>query len=219
MAVPAAAQERPAWFSGAIPAIPGTGAWPPTPPAGAPAPQPSTPAAAAGSPLAGVATRANLRHADNIFILIRTSLLTLNDAMLTGNFTVMRDKVAPSVREQNSPGRLYQTFSRLIEQKIDLRAVAILAPEMSEVPVVDAAGRLNLKGSFRAPDGTALMFHLVFESVNGQWLLYGAAVNTVTAVAAAGAASQARASTAPVSATSNKRGGPNPRPATTKGAN
>jgi hypothetical protein len=216
-AAPAVAQER-TWLPGAVLSVPGAGAWPSTSPAGAKTPSPVPSAAAAPSASTpNLESRVNLRDGDNILILVRTSLLTLNDAMLTGNFTVLRDKVAPSVRDQNTPGRLYQTFSRLMEQRIDLRAIAILAPELTEVPAVDGAGRLNLKGMFRAPDGTALTFHLVFESVNGQWLLFGAAVNTVAATAG-GAAPQARAATAPASSASNKAGA-NPRTAGPKRTN
>jgi hypothetical protein len=129
-----------------------------------------------------------------MLILIRTSLLTLNDAILTGNFTVLRDRVAPSVRDQNPAHQLYRVFARLIEQRIDLRGTAILAPEMTDVPRIDDSGRLDLKGIFRAPDGTGLSFHLLFEQVRGQWSLYGASVNTVPAANVAGAAPPAGAS-------------------------
>jgi hypothetical protein len=127
-----------------------------------------------------------------MLILIRTSLLTLNDAILTGNFTVLRDRVAPSVRDQNPAHQLYRVFARLIEQKVDLRATAILTPEMTAVPAIDDNGHLDLKGVFRASDGTGLNFHLLFESVHGRWLLYGASVNTVAANIA-GAAPQGSA--------------------------
>jgi hypothetical protein len=208
---PAAAQT-PQWLRGALPAAPATGGLPPA----SAAPGPSKQEAPAARPPALAAAKPDqspVRNADTLLILIRTSLLTLNDALTTGNFTVLRDKVAPSVREQNSAARLYQVFARLMEQRIDLRATAILAPEMSEVPAVDAAGRLNLKGAFRAHDGTGLAFHLAFEAVNGQWMLYGASVNMVQAATAGAAPAQAKA--APVTATSSKRAA-NPRPAAAK---
>jgi hypothetical protein len=157
-----------------------------------------------------------LRDANHILILIRSSLLTLNDALTTGNFTVLRDKVAPSIREQNSPVRLYQTFAQLMQQKVDLKAAAILTPEMTEVPAVDGQGRLNLKGVFRASDGGALMFHLVYESVNGQWLLYGASVNMASAAPVAAATPQAHNATTPAAAPA--KGAANSRPSAAKQA-
>jgi hypothetical protein len=161
--VPASTQDKSLWFSERWPPVSPPTASQVAPPSGKPAVRPTLPAA------------------DNMLILIRTSLLTLNDAIVTGNFTVLRDRVAPSIRDQNPAHQLYRVFARLIEQKIDLRGTAILAPEMTDVPVIDDNGRLNLKGIFRAPDGTGLSFHLLFEQVRGQWLLYGASVNTVPA--------------------------------------
>ena len=49
--------------------------------------------------------------AGKIVILVRTALLTLNDAVQTGNFTVLRDKGAPGFGEANSAARLSQIFS------------------------------------------------------------------------------------------------------------
>jgi hypothetical protein len=175
LVVPAAAQDKSLWFSER---------WPPVPPPGS---------SSVAPPSSTATARQNLPDTDNMLILIRTSLLTLNDAILTGNFTVLRDRVAPSVRDQNPAHQLTRVFARLMEQKVDLRATAILAPEMTDVPAIDDNGRLNLRGVFRAPDSTGLSFHLLFEQVSGQWRLYGASVNTVPA-ANVSAAPQAGAS-------------------------
>jgi hypothetical protein len=164
LVVPAFGQDKSLWFSER---------WPPAPP----------PASSPNTPPSKPAARPGLPNPDNMLLLIRTSLSTLNDAILTGNFTVLRDRVAPSVRDQNPAHQLYRVFARLIEQKVDLRATAILTPEMTAVPGIDDKGRLNLQGVFRAPDGTGVNFHLLFEAVHGQWLLYGASVNTVPAAA------------------------------------
>ncbi len=111
-----------------------------------------------------------------ILILIRTSLLTLNDAMGTGNFTVLRDIIAPSVHEQNTAGNLYQTFSNLIVQKLDLRAVATLSPNLTRAPAIGPDRRLRISG-FYPGHSVQTNFDLTFEAVNRQWRLYGLAVN------------------------------------------
>ena len=51
--------------------------------------------------------------AEKIVLLVRTTLITLNDALQTGNFTVLRDIAAPGFREVNTAGRLAQSFSDL----------------------------------------------------------------------------------------------------------
>src|SRR5579885_3484421 len=49
--------------------------------------------------------------AEKIVLLLRTTLLTLNDALQTGNFTVLRDKGAPGFRNANTPAQLSQARS------------------------------------------------------------------------------------------------------------
>lgn len=126
--------------------------------------------------------------ADNMLILIRTSLLTLNDAIQTGNFTVLRDRLAPSVRNKNSTHTFHRIFGRLIEQKMDLRAAAVVTPEITAVPDIDQNGRLTLKGVFRAPDRTGVQFQLVFERAEDEWRLYGASIDMVPAADIVGTA-------------------------------
>jgi len=45
-------------------------------------------------------------EAEKIVLLLRTTLLTLNDALRTANFTVLCDVSAPGFREANSGARL-----------------------------------------------------------------------------------------------------------------
>ena len=88
-------------------------------------------------------------EAERIVLQLRTSLLTHNDALQTGNFTVLRDVSAPSVREANSAARLSEIFGNLAPQNIDLAAIAILTPQLSEAPILDTnASLLRTKGFF-----------------------------------------------------------------------
>jgi hypothetical protein len=116
-----------------------------------------------------------LPGAESIVILIRTTLLSLNDAMRTGNYTVLRDLAAPSFRDANTAGRLYQIFSELTAKHIDLTMVALLAPQLSQMPSIDQNKRLRITGYF-AGSPVQLNFDLMFEPVNGQWRLFGLSV-------------------------------------------
>jgi len=126
-----------------------------------------------------------LPEADKIILLIRAALLTLNDAVQTGNFTVLRDKASPSFQAANTAARLGMIFQNLVRQRVDLSAVSIIAPQLTEKPIIDANGRLRLKGYF---PGTPVRidFDLLFESIAGHWLLFGVSVSP-TASGAAGA--------------------------------
>ena len=80
--------------------------------------------------------------------LVRTTLLALNDANRTGNYTVLRDLAAPSFRERNSAADLAQIFAELRRARLDLSMAAIMAPELDAQPALDADRRLRLKGSY-----------------------------------------------------------------------
>ncbi len=138
-----------------------------------------------------------LPSAETTVILIRATLLSLNDAMRTGNYTVLRDLAAPSFREANTAGRLYEIFSNLAAKRIDLSAVTILAPQVPQAPSIDENKRLHISGYFPG-NPVQLNFELVFEAVNNQWRLFGIAVNpTQSATANVSPAASPPANTAP----------------------
>jgi hypothetical protein len=117
--------------------------------------------------------------AEKIVLLVRTTLLTLNDALRTGNYTVLRDKGAPSFRDANSAARLGQIFSSLAASGVDLSVVSIMTPQLSEAPRLDQAqGTLNLKGYFPTKP-TQIDFEVLYQSVGGHWQVFGLAVQPV----------------------------------------
>lgn len=116
-------------------------------------------------------------NAEKIVLLVRNSLITLNDALQTGNFTVLRDMGAPGFREANSAARLSQIFANLVAQKVDLAAVAVIAPQLLDTPTLDQAqGMLHLKGYFPGKP-VQINFELLYQAVNGQWRLFGISVH------------------------------------------
>jgi hypothetical protein len=111
--------------------------------------------------------------ANKIVELVRTSLLTLNDAIQTGNFTVLRDVGAPGFREANSAAHLSQIFSDLANRRIDLTHVATMVPQLAEAPIiVPATNMLNVKGSFPGKP-VQIDFELLFQPVADRWRLFG----------------------------------------------
>lgn len=114
--------------------------------------------------------------AEKIVLLLRTSLLTLNDALQTGNFTVLRDMGAPGFRDANSAAKLSQSFSDLASKRIDLSPVSIIAPQLSEPPGLDEQkGMLRLKGYFPG-DQVQINFEMLYQAVDGRWRLFGLSV-------------------------------------------
>jgi hypothetical protein len=123
--------------------------------------------------------RVVMPDADKTVLLVRTALLTLNDALRSGNFTVLRDVSAPAFREANTAAQLARIFTSLQTQKIDLSAVATMVPKLSETPVIDARHLLHINGYFPGHP-VQINFNLIFQVVRGHWRLFGLSVNPVT---------------------------------------
>ena len=109
--------------------------------------------------------------------LIRSTLLTLNDANRSGNYTVLHDLAAPSFQAKNSAADLSQIFADLRNRHIDLFAVALLAPRLSAPPHLEKNGMLRLTGEFPTRP-LRIRFDLLFQDIAKQWKLFGISVAT-----------------------------------------
>ncbi len=115
--------------------------------------------------------------AEQALYLIRSTLLTLNDANRTGNYSVMRDLAAPEFQARNSPADLAQVFADLRRRNFDLFSVAIAAPQLSTPPYLDPGRMLRLIGFFPTRP-LQINFDLTFQSIDNHWRLYGISVAT-----------------------------------------
>jgi hypothetical protein len=111
--------------------------------------------------------------------LIRSTLLTLNDANRSGNYTVLRDLAAPGFRDKNSPADLARIFTDLRDRHFDLFSAALIAPELS-APPHEEAGLLRLTGTFPTRP-LQIRFDLLFQKIENQWRLFGISVQTPNA--------------------------------------
>lgn len=109
--------------------------------------------------------------------LVRSTLMTLNDANRSGNYTVLRDLAAPDFQAKNSPADLAQSFLELRRRKFDLFSVSFSDPEFTAVPARDASGKIRLTGFFPT-EPLRIRFDLLFQSVDGQWKLFAISVAT-----------------------------------------
>jgi len=114
--------------------------------------------------------------AQKIVLLARTTLLTLNDAIQTGNYTVLRDIGAPRFRQANTAAQLAQAFSNLASRNIDLSVVSVITPQLKEQPRLDQKEKmLHMKGYFPG-ERMRLNFELLYQAVDGRWRLFGLSV-------------------------------------------
>jgi hypothetical protein len=147
--------------------------------ASAPAPPPVRTAAASKT------TQSNtpMSSAQALY-LVRSTLLTLNDANRSGNYTVLRDLAAPGFQANNTAADLGQLFADIRRRNFDLFAAALLTPQFTSAPALDAEGRVHLMGFFPTRP-LEIGFDLTFQSVAGQWRLFAISVSTPAAPAAA----------------------------------
>lgn len=108
-------------------------------------------------------------------ILVRDAIAALNQANLTGNYTVLRDYASPNFASVNDPAKLAGIFAPLRSQDLNLAPTLILAPQFTRAEMTDDGSKLRLTGIFPSRP-KQVNFDLVFEPIGGRWRLFGISV-------------------------------------------
>lgn len=101
-------------------------------------------------------------------MLIKTCLLTLNDANITGNYAVLRAKLAKPFREQFSTEQLKAAFKTFSDNKIDYGIIATKPAIASSESKIDERGALVLRGYFDTKP-SRVVYELDFVPSDGEW--------------------------------------------------
>jgi hypothetical protein len=112
---------------------------------------------------------------NGVLLLIRSTLLAVDQANKTGNYTVLRDLGAPGFQASNNAARLGEIFAGLRRNNIDLSGVAVLEPQLTLLPEIESNGMMRMTGFFPSVP-VQVKFDLLYAPVNGQWRLFGIAV-------------------------------------------
>jgi hypothetical protein len=111
-----------------------------------------------------------------IVLMIRNTVLALNQANLTGNYSVLRDMGTPAFQMTNSQARLGEIFASLRGRKLDLSPVMVFNPKLLAAPALQDGQVLKLAGFFpTTPE--QVHFELAYQHYGEQWLLAGLAVS------------------------------------------
>ena len=122
--------------------------------------------AAVAPPAALEAPRPAIEGAQAIF-LVRMTLMSIHDANVTGNYTVLRELGSPSLQKK-SASALAKSFKPLRDRKLDLFTAASTMPSFTAQPGLGADQQLHLKGVFTTrPE--AVVFDFAYEAVDGVW--------------------------------------------------
>jgi hypothetical protein len=101
-------------------------------------------------------------------VLIKATLLTFNDANVTGNYTVLHAKLSKPFRDQFTPDKLKEAFKAFHDNHIDFDIIAAKKPILREPAKVDDSGALSLEGHFDTSP-SQVHFELRFIRSEGEW--------------------------------------------------
>ncbi|WP_441259866.1 hypothetical protein AB7008_28450 [Bradyrhizobium sp. 521_C7_N1_3] len=113
---------------------------------------------------------------NGVLMLIRSSLLALDQANKTGNYTVLRDLGAPGFQVANTAARLSEIFASQRNDRLDLSGVSVIDPQLSVLPEIAPNGMMRMAGFFPSVP-SQVNFELLFAPVDSQWRLFGLSVN------------------------------------------
>jgi hypothetical protein len=112
---------------------------------------------------------------NGVLILIRSTILALDQANKTGNYTVLRDLGAPGFQANNA-ARLAEIFASQRRDNLDLSGVAVIDPQLTVLPQIETNGMMRMAGFFPSVP-QQVNFEMLFAPVSGQWRLFGLSVN------------------------------------------
>ena len=110
-------------------------------------------------------------------VLIKTTLLSFNDANITGNYTVFQAKTAKPMRDKFSPEQLADAFKVFRDKHIDIGTLASEDPTPIDEAAINDDDILRLHGSFPRGKGT-IIYDLKFIQSDGEWKIIGINVDT-----------------------------------------
>jgi hypothetical protein len=111
--------------------------------------------------------------------LVRSTLMALNDANRSGNYSVLRDLAGPRFQERNSVLRLREVFQAFREAGVDLSPAGMVPSSLTRMETRASDSILILEGGLPMGEEHArqrLRFAMEFEPIAGHWRLLTLAV-------------------------------------------
>jgi cell division septation protein DedD len=113
---------------------------------------------------------------NTVLVLIRTTLVAVQQANQTDNYSVLYGISAPGFQQANSSQRLSQIFANLRAKNFDLSGIVVLEPQLLVLPELYSNGVMRIAGFFPSVP-MQVYFDLQFIPVQGQWRLIGIGVD------------------------------------------
>ncbi|ADP71448.1 hypothetical protein Rvan_2223 [Rhodomicrobium vannielii ATCC 17100] len=107
-----------------------------------------------------------------LVMLIKTTIIAVNQANMTGNYTLLRDLGTPDFQRSNNATRLAEAFASLRQRNLDLAPILFITPKLAGPPSLQQNGSIRLTGLIpSSPE--QVHFDFAFLQVDGQWMLDG----------------------------------------------
>jgi len=107
--------------------------------------------------------------------LVWSTLIALDNANRTGDYSILHALGAPGFQANNSVGSLYDTFREFRESRTDLGRAILVEPTYYLPRTADKEGLLRLRGGFETRP-MAIRFDLLFQQVDGAWRIMALSV-------------------------------------------
>ena len=118
------------------------------------------------------ALAADIPDDDSQDVLIRTTLLTFNDANMTNNYAIMLARSSKQFQSQFTADKLTTAFEKFRTNKLFFEEVATADYDSSEKAVIDKEGALVLVGVFKTDD-LQVKYNLRFVKNDDAWKMLG----------------------------------------------
>lgn len=122
--------------------------------------------------LFSAASAANVPSDSDQDILIKTSLMTFNDANMTGNYAVFVAKAAKEFQAQVTAEKLATSFEGFRKNELFFESVVTDEYESSEKAKIDSEGALILAGVFKGEE-MRVKYRLRYLKNGNAWKLLG----------------------------------------------
>jgi hypothetical protein len=136
-----------------------------------------SPSIARSMPTAPPAPKLLVPESQGLAVLIQNTLIALNHANLTGNYSVLHDLAAPGFQKLNSTKQLAASFADLRVRNVNLSPIVLFQPKLVGTPAIDDKGFLRMAG-FYETQPLQVHFNLVFQPVAAVWRLFEISVWT-----------------------------------------
>jgi len=114
----------------------------------------------------------DLPSADDQDVLVRATLMTFNDANMTGNYAVFIAKASRQFQAQIAPEKLTASLESFRVNRLFFESVVTEDYDSTEKPAIDGEGGLNLGGVFKTDD-MEVKYKLRFIQNDNVWKLLG----------------------------------------------